>query len=147
LAIEVVSPGHPYKDYVDTPDRCAACGILELWIYDPMLRGPRAHGGPVLLQIWHRTSSGAFERLSAGTGPAFSRALGAWLHPQASKLPASARLVISADEAGEGRWPTQIEHERAATEEQRRLLDEERAAREAAEQRARELQAKLDSER
>jgi Uma2 family endonuclease len=42
LAIEVVSPGHPYKDYVDTPERCAACGIGELWVYDPMLAGPRS---------------------------------------------------------------------------------------------------------
>ena len=26
-ALEVVSPGHPYKDYIDTPDRAAACGV------------------------------------------------------------------------------------------------------------------------
>ena len=58
LAIEIVSPRHPYKDYVDTPERCAACGVGELWVYDPMLVGPSAHRGrPSRLGACRRTSA------------------------------------------------------------------------------------------
>src|SRR5690606_7269863 len=55
LVIDVVSAGHPYKDYVDTPERAAAAGIPELWVYDPELCGPVARGGPHLLQVWRNT--------------------------------------------------------------------------------------------
>jgi Uma2 family endonuclease len=131
LAVEVVSPGHPYKDYVDTPERCAACGVQELWIYDPMLAGPRAHGGPHLLQIWRQRDGASFERISAGEGPTYSPLLHAWLHPEASRLPAGAKLHISDDQAGRERWVTA----------------EQRAQRDAQHARANERQARANERR
>jgi Uma2 family endonuclease len=142
LAIEVVSPGHPYKDYLDTPERCAACGVGELWIYDPMLQGPRAHGGPHLLQVWQRGTSGSFERTHAGSGPAFSPALKAWLHPEASRLPSGARLHLSDDVAGRQRWLTAEETARASEQRARELLELERRERSALEAQLRALEAR-----
>lgn len=147
LAIEVVSQGHPYKDYVDTPERCAACGVRELWVYDPMLVGPRARGGPYLLQVWRRRDDGGFERLFAGSGTAHSPILDAWLHPAASQLPAGAQLNLSDDEAGEERWlsseqrlkiseqQARASEQRARASEQQALASEQQAL--ASEQRAR----------
>lgn len=150
LAIEVVSPSHPYKDYVDTPERCAACGIGELWVYDPMLAGPAARGGPVLLQVWQRSSGGEFERIHSGQGPVRSPALGAWLHPRASRLPEGATLVVSADPGGHERWQTLEEQARRSerqawrSEQQARSsLDQVRAERDGLEQRVRELEARF----
>ncbi len=146
LAIEVVSPGHPYKDYIDTPERCAACGVGELWVYDPMLAGPRAHGGPYLLALW-QTRQGGLERVHAGSGPAFSPALQAWLHPRASRLQSGARLSLSEDARGEQPWLTPEQAARAreeralAREEQARaLLELERENREVLERRLQELE-------
>lgn len=138
LAVEVVSPGHPYKDYVDAPERCAACGVAELWIYDPMLAGPRARGGPHLLQVWHRALGGPFERTHAGSGAAFSPALQAWLHPQPSRLPSGAKLRLSGDAAGRDRWQTTEEQVSA-------LLEEERRSRALLEQRLEKLEAERSS--
>jgi Uma2 family endonuclease len=150
LAVEVVSPGHPYKNYVDTPDRCAACGVGELWVYDPMLAGPAARGGPMLLQVWQRGSGGELQRIHAGPGPVRSPALGAWLHPRASRLPAGATLIVSADAAGHERWPTCEEQARRSEQQARRseqqarsLLDQVQAERDGLEQRVRELEARL----
>jgi len=122
LAIEVVSPGHPYKDYVDTPERCGACGISELWVYDPLLAGPRQHGGgPFLLQVWRLEAPEAMRRVYAGDGPAYSEVLGAHLHPTATTNPHQARLRIgSAD--GQKLWLTRAEHERN----QRKRVERER---------------------
>src|SRR5690606_26883126 len=58
LAIEVVSDSNPRKDYVVAPDKYAASGIGELWIFDPLLCGPKAQGGPHRLQLWQRRASG-----------------------------------------------------------------------------------------
>jgi Uma2 family endonuclease len=124
LVIEVVSPGHPYKDYVDTPDRAAASGVGELWIYDPMLAGPKALGGPYLLQVWRKTEARRFERVHAGTGPAYSEALEAWLHPQTSQLPAGAKLCISGSAGGSEPWLTLEEQERAVREQAERRIAE-----------------------
>jgi Uma2 family endonuclease len=114
LAIEVVSPGHPYKDYVDTPARCAACGVVELWVYDPMLAGPRARGGPHLLQLWRRRDDGGFERISAGREPVHSPFLDAWLQPRASPLPSGAHLLISDDREGRELWLSNEQRAREA---------------------------------
>jgi hypothetical protein len=138
LAIEIVSPGHPYKDYIDTPDRAAACGIGELWVYDPLLAGPRGHGGPFALQVWRREGE-SFARVYAGEGPAFSEALGAWLHPRVSRIAAEAQLRISDSAGGGPFWPTLLEYERQAME-GRAAAAEERAA--AAERELAELRAK-----
>ena len=51
LAIEVVSESNAAKDYTITPDKYAASGTGELWVFDPLLAGPPAHGGPHRLQI------------------------------------------------------------------------------------------------
>jgi Uma2 family endonuclease len=150
LAVEVVSPGHPYKDYVDTPERCAACGVLELWVYDPMLAGPRAHGGPHLLQLWRRRDDGGFERIFAGAGPVFSPSLGAWLHPRASSLPSGAHLLISNDPDGRDLWLTEQQEAHAAEQQARAAEQQARAAEQqarAAEREARELLERARAER
>ena len=154
LAIEVVSQGHPYKDYVDTPERCAACGVRELWVYDPMLVGPAARGGPHLLQVWQRTDSGRFERTEAGSEAAFSPTLRAWLHPQRSRLPAGARLHVSHDAAGRDRWlsaeqQARIGEQQARNEAQqaRALLERERQQRDALERELELLRKEHDGER
>lgn len=134
LAIEVVSPGHPYKDYVDTPERCAACGVRELWVYDPMLRGPRARGGPQLLQLWQRRSDGGFERTFAGSGAVLSPVLRAWLQPRASQRPSGARWLISDDREGHDAWLTELERARADAQQAHADAQQARAE----EQRARE---------
>lgn len=108
LAVEVVSPSHPYKDDVDTPERCAACGVGELWVYDPLLTGPKIRGGPHLLQVWQRGGE-SFELVHAGSGPVRSLYLDAWLHPRATRQPREARLEISDDRAGSQRWLTRDE--------------------------------------
>ncbi len=123
LAIEVVSPGHPYKDYVDTPERCAASGVEELWIYDPLLAGPKREEGPLLLQLWRRDGN-TFHRVYAGDGPAHSPYLDAWLRPTASSLPREARLGISDDVDGTRPWLTDAE----SAERLRRVAEEEREA-------------------
>ena len=111
LAIEVASESNPNKDYAQAPDKYAASGTEELWIFDPLLVGPRAHGGPLRLQVWRRTE-GSFVREYAGEGPAWSEALGAWaVVTEGGKL---LRVAASAD--GSGLWPTEAEAARAASE-------------------------------
>jgi Uma2 family endonuclease len=139
LVIEVVSPGHPYKDYADTPDRCAALGVRELVVFDPMLAGPRAFGGPHLLQGWRRTDIGTFERVTAGDQPFASEVLGAFFVPADS----SRLLRISSDEGSARQWPTAEESERAAKEAERAAKESERAQKERALARIAELEAEL----
>jgi Uma2 family endonuclease len=122
LAIEIVSSGHPYKDYIDTPERASACGITELWVYDPMLVGPKARGGPHLLQVWSRDTRGEFSRSHAGNGPAHSPFLNAWLLPAASKLPSDAKLKLSDDRNGNAVWPTELQLVEQKTARERELL-------------------------
>jgi Uma2 family endonuclease len=145
LAIEIVSPGHPYKDYVDTPERCAACGIGELWVYDPLLVGPRRSGGPHALQIWSR-SDDTLTRTHCSNRPGYSPALHAWLHPSIvqqgdqgrqpnqplTPFTTAAKLRLSNAEVGGSFWPTLQEHQQAE-------LDDERAARQALERELAEL--------
>jgi Uma2 family endonuclease len=130
LAIEVVSETNPHKDYVIAPDKYAASGTTELWIFDPLLAGPAAHGGPFRIQIWHRSDNGDFARVYAGDGPARSEALGAYL----IATDEGRRLRIAADENATAFWLTGEESERAAK-------DAERAAKEAALSRIAELEA------
>jgi|RhiMethySRZTD1v2_1073278.scaffolds.fasta_scaffold34704_3 putative restriction endonuclease len=104
FALEIVSIGHPYKDYAESPDKYAACGVEELAIFDPLLAGPLVGGGPHLLQSWQRDGSGAFARVYAGPGPARSAVLGAWLHVEGEKW-----LRVSDDEAGANQWLTREE--------------------------------------
>lgn len=120
LAVEVVSEGTASKDYLDAPARYAASGVRELWIFDPLRFGAPDSEGPWPLQVWRRMPKGAFKRVYAGEGPAFSRELGAWV----VVTDEGARLRIADDAAGAKRWPTHAEHaESIAAEKDARLLE------------------------
>jgi Uma2 family endonuclease len=139
LAVEIVSASHPTKDYVQAPDKYAASGTRELWIFDPELAGPRAHGGPLRLQIWRREGDDDFLRVYAGDGPARSDAIGAWIFV----VDEGRRLRIADDVEGATWWMTDAEAASAATEIARAQTDAERAAKEAALARVAELEAEL----
>jgi hypothetical protein len=128
LAFEVVSESHPNKDYATIQDRYAALGVPELVVFDPLLAGPAALGGPVLLQVWRRSDTGVLERVYFGDGPAFSEQLQAWLRPS--------NVTLEISDSPEGRVPWQTGEERAEKE-------RERAARITAEERVAELEQKL----
>ncbi len=102
LVIEVVSPGHPFKDYAEIPDQCAAVGVGELVVFDPLLVGPKALGGPRRLQVWRWTDVGTFERIASGEGPFACDLLGAYLCTSED----GRRLRIADDESGQRLWPT-----------------------------------------
>ncbi len=124
LAIEVVSPGHPYKDYAVVQDKYAVSGVRELWVVDALLQGPRAYGGPVPLQLWHAERGGPFRCVYRGGGPFESPLLGAWVR-------VAGESVEIADEPGFAqRWQTPLEVERAAKEQERAAKEQERAAKE-----------------
>jgi Uma2 family endonuclease len=131
LVIEVVSPGHPYKDYIQTPDQCAGLGVRELVVFDPLLIGPRSLDGPVRLQLWRRTSVETFDRVAAGEAPVFSEVLGATFVVSEE----GRRLRIADDAEGRVPWPTSEEAERA--EKERERLEKERALEKVARLRAR----------
>jgi Uma2 family endonuclease len=99
LAVEVVSSGHPYKDYSWVHEGYAAMGALELLVFDPLLLGPKSLG-PVALQLWRRDVTGAFERVHSGDTPVYSQVLEAWLGVEGRKL------IIADDRAGTRPWPT-----------------------------------------
>jgi Uma2 family endonuclease len=126
LAIEVVSTENSNKDYLIAPEKYAACGVEELWIFDPLLAGP-AGRGPVRLQVWRRTrNDDGFERVYAGEGPTFSPYLSAWLFA----VDEGRRLRIADDRDGTRWWMTPEEAERAAKEEALlRIAELERALR------------------
>lgn len=109
FCLEVVSKNHPYKDYRETPDQCAAAGVTELAVFDPKSAGPKVLGRAPLLSLWLRTPDGSFERVFAGDGPAWSPYLSAWL------LPAESGRVLRISDDPEGRqlWLTAEEAERA----------------------------------
>lgn len=69
-------------------------------MFDPLLLGPKALGGPVAVQLWRRDSLGALERIAFGNEPVHSRALDAWLSLDGIDL------AISDDRAGARRWLT-----------------------------------------
>jgi hypothetical protein len=127
LAIEVVSASHPYKDYAEVQDRYAAFGVSELWVLDGMLRGPRKLGGPVAIQIWRSSPEASFARVYHGAGPAYSKALDAFV------LFAEDKIQIADDREGKERWPTELEVEakRAEAEAKRAEAEAKRAEAEA----------------
>jgi Uma2 family endonuclease len=132
LAVEVVSETNPHKDYAIAPDKYAASGTGELWIFDPLLAGPAVHGGPYRLQIWSRSADGDLSRIYAGDGPARSPLLDAWL----VATDEGRKLRIAEDEGATRFWLTAAEAERTAKE-------AERTAKEAALARVAELEAAL----
>jgi len=132
VCFEVVSKNHPYKDYVDVHERYAAMGTRELFVFDPLLAGPRTLGGPVSLQVWRRDPTGVLERVYFGAGPAYSEALGVWVFAREQKL------ALAFDREGEQPLHT-LEHQERAEKER------ERAARIELEARVAELERKLSS--
>lgn len=125
LCIEVVSESHPNKDYVTIHERYACMHAAEVVVFDPMLRGPKAHGGPVPLQLWRRSNESVFERASFGANPAYCEYLGAWF------IPAGRTLEIADDREGRNLWQSAAERERAEKERERELrLSLERRVRE-----------------
>ena len=132
LAIEVVSPQRAQKDYASSPEKYAASGTRELWVFDPKLAGPKVHGGPFRLQVWRRGEDESFRRVYAGEGPVWSATVDGWLFA----VNEGQSLRIAFDEAGTQWWMTTEEAERAAKE-------AERAAKEAALRRVAELEALL----
>jgi Uma2 family endonuclease len=144
LAIEIVSPGHPYKDYLDTPARCAACGVVELWVYDPMMAGPQSSGGPFALQIWRRQGE-TMTRTHASNARGYSPGLGAWLVPMVQPAAAArrglsvvespspspqypnTRLKIATAEVGGTFWPT-LDEQRLESERRQAGAERQRAA-------------------
>lgn len=134
LAIEVVSATHPYKDYVIAPEKYAACGVGELWVFDPLMEGPKSAGGPHRIQVWRREED-VLTRVYAGEGPAWSDAVQAWLFATSE----GRRLRISDDAQGTRWWETGEESARTR-EAEARAREAEARAREA-EARAREAEA------
>lgn len=139
LAVEVVSPNHPHKDYSEIPEKCAAAGVRELVVFDPKLAGPRIGGGPHLLQLWRRLPEEGFVRIHAGATPVFSEVIGAWW----CAIEGGQRLAISDDPGGSRLWLTLEQSERAAREAERAAKEAERAAKEDALRRVAELEAEL----
>jgi Uma2 family endonuclease len=139
LAIEIVSRHHPYKDYRQVEAKYAVLGVQELWVYDPRKFGPRALGGPVLLQVWERDQAGVLVREHFSDGPARSALLSAWLVPQPG-----GHLLISDDAAGARPWPALHEQERARAEQERARAEQERARAEQERARADQLEAELE---
>lgn len=111
LAIEVVSETNAEKDYATAPDRYVACGVPELWVFDPLLAGPSAYGGPFRIQVWVR-EGGELRRIYAGEGPARSPLLDAFLVTTDD----GKRLRIADDPEGASLWPTPEEVERRGRE-------------------------------
>ncbi len=126
LAVEVVSASNAVKDYNASPDKHAAAGTQELWVFDPKLCGPKARGGPVRIQVWARSEDGTFRRIYAGAGPVQSPSLGGWLFA----VDDGKRLRIAEDREGTRWWMTALEAERAAKENERAAKENERAAKE-----------------
>jgi Uma2 family endonuclease len=127
LVVEVVSPGHPNKDCTETPDQCAALGVRELVVFDPLLVGPKALGQAQRLHLWRRSDTGVFRRVDSGDGPFASEVLSAFLLVTDD----GRSLRIADDAAGSRLWPTEAEDERAGREAERAAKEAERAGKEA----------------
>jgi hypothetical protein len=96
------------------PEKCAAAGVEELWVFDPKLAGPKIGGGPHRVQLWRREGD-EFRRIYAGEGPVFSPTLGAWLFA----VHEGQRLRIADDREATQWWLTAEEREREAKEAER----------------------------
>jgi Uma2 family endonuclease len=128
FAVEVVSDTEPRKDYAIAPEKYAASGVRELVVFDPMLAGPKSLG-PFSLQVWRRDENGAFARVYAGEGPAYSETLGAHLVVVEETRATTAgepgrRLRLADDPGGEHLWLTAEEAARAAAEAARARIAE-----------------------
>jgi len=143
LAVELVSPNHPFKDYVTAPQKYAASGTFELWILDPELKGPTRGGGPYPIQVWRRTTPQTFDRVYAGEGPAWSEAVEGWIQ----FLPQREEYELSTDKAGLERWLKAETAERAAREAAERKAEAAERKAEAAQRAAEAAQRQVEEER
>jgi Uma2 family endonuclease len=109
VAVEVVSESTAEKDYAEGPEKYAASGTGELWVFDPLKAGPPLRGGPFVLQVWRRDAKGRFRRVYAGAGPVRSEALGAWL----VVTDGGRRLRVAEDMEGRRLWLTEAEEAHA----------------------------------
>ena len=75
VAVEVVWEDTWREDYQDNPPKYAQLGAEELVIFDPGATPARPAAERVPLQVFRRTSEGAFLRVHAGATPARSEAL------------------------------------------------------------------------
>jgi Uma2 family endonuclease len=139
LAVEIVSPTRPGKDYTSSPDKYAASGTRELWVFDPELAGPRAQKGPFRIQVWQRDDQDNFARVYAGEGPVYSKAINGWIFA----VDDGRSLTIADDEAGTRWWMTPEEMERAGKEVAQVATAEAQAATEAERARAERLAERL----
>ena len=139
VAIEVVSRKTAKKDYTEGPQKYAASGTRELWVFDPERRGRGWTGGPWTLQVWRRSPEGSFRQVFKGNAPAYSEELGVWL----VVTDGGTRLRIADDAAGERLWLTGEESERARAESERARAESERARAESERERADALAAEL----
>jgi len=138
VVVEVVSTNTADKDYVDAPARYARLGARELWVFDPLLQGPAATGGPFLLQVWRRHGD-EMVRVYSGAGPARSDELDAWL----VVTQGGRRLRIADDAAGTRLWPTEAEAQSLA----RQAAEAARQTAEAAQQTAEAAQQTAEAAR
>ncbi len=133
ITLEVVSESTAEKDYNEAPWAHAQAGVRELWIFDPELHGPVRDNGPFLLQVWQRQENGTMKRTHAGSGPAWSEEMQAWL----LVTDQGTRLRLADDRFGQNRWLTEAEARTREVEIKTREVVEARE-REAAEKQARE---------
>jgi Uma2 family endonuclease len=138
VAVEVVSDATADVDYNVKPAKYAASRTRELWIFDPLMVGPRG-GDAVRVQVWRREARRGFRRVYAGDGPARSEELGAWL----VVTDGGERLRIADHADGTGLWLTGEEEARARAEEARAREEEARAAKDAALAEVERLRAEL----
>jgi Uma2 family endonuclease len=142
LCFEIVSKNHPHKDYAEIHERYAAIGADEVVVYDPLLAGPKALGGPVSLQVWRRDPSGVLDRVYMGPGPAYCVVLDAWL------LVDGDHLAIADQPSGQDRWLTTAERERSEKERERSEKERERSEKERERsEKERERAARMELER
>jgi Putative restriction endonuclease len=139
FCVEVVSRNHPHKDYLEVPDRYASLGVDELFVFDPLLHGPRSLGGPAALQLWRRDPTGIFERIAFGSEPVHSQVLDAWLRFEHGEL------QIADDRAGTRPWRTEVERQRSELAQRQGELD--RAEAQAARERAEKERERAEKER
>ena len=130
LAIEIVSPSRPGKDYTNSPEKHDCLGTFELWTFDPDLLGHCADQPAVYLQIFQRETNARLVRTYAGAGPVFSDALDAWVSV------IDGDLVISNDAEAKNRWLTLEETALRRADEEAKRADSEAKRADDAEERA-----------